>query len=144
MKFWEGHVSRPQRRERSFRHEFVLGPVCDSSLFRRKARLYYCVRCKWRFLVCENRVSVLDQYGKPLPAADSTKRFNTFEEGPCPALTALKTHSPIKAYIVYLRSGSKCDEPRNLATGNIPVGSSESRSVFRVPGGVRKNLGRQP
>jgi len=71
------------------RHEFVIGPLCDSALFERKAKLYYCIQCKWSFLVCESKVEVLDEGGNPLAGDEISGRFGTFEEGPCPVLEAL-------------------------------------------------------
>jgi len=62
MKLWGNGIYHPaKRRDRSLRHEFVVGPLCDSSLSERKARLYYCIRCKWNFLVCGSKVAVLDE-----------------------------------------------------------------------------------
>jgi hypothetical protein len=70
-------------------HEFVIGPLCDSELFGRKARLYYCSRCKWSFLVCGSKVAVLDEGGNRLARDDSFRRFDALEESPCPVLEAL-------------------------------------------------------
>jgi len=144
MKFWESHTPHPQLQAPSLRHEFVIGPLCDSELFRRKARLYYCIRCKWHFLVCEKTVVVLDGYGHPMAGPDSATRFDTFAEGPCPALAESESRYPNEAYIVPFKSGRKSDERSTLAVGNIPVGTSWSRPLFRVFGRLRENLGRQP
>jgi len=143
MKLWESHFLRPQRHAPSVRHEFVIGPFCDSALFRRKARLYYCIRCRWQFLVSEKKVVVLDNDGHPMAGADSSAPFNTFAEGPCPALVELETKYPIKGYIVYLKPGRNSDERRTVATGNIPVGATLPRPLFRVFSRLRENLGRQ-
>ncbi|MGC1398278.1 hypothetical protein [Candidatus Binatus sp.] len=105
MKLWESLASRPQRHAPSLRHEFVIGPLCDSELFPRKARLYYCVRCKWHFLVCEKTVVVLDGYGHPMAGPDSSTRFATFAEGPCPPLAELESHYSNEAYIVNSKPG---------------------------------------
>ena len=142
MKLWESHFLRPQRHAPSVRHEFVIGPFCDSALFRRKARLYYCIRCRWQFLVSEKKVVVLDNDGHPMAGADSSARFNTFAEGPCPALVELETRYPIKAYIVNLEPRRKSDEPRTVATRNIPVGTGWPWTLFRVFSRLRENLGR--
>src|SRR5258706_10727288 len=77
-------TARPRRHET--RHAFVIGPLCDSTLTSRKARLYYCRLCEWRFLVCGDKVAVLDAQGEPLTGPQSASRFSTFEEGPCPVL----------------------------------------------------------
>ena len=144
MKLWESHIFRPHQQASSVRHEFVIGPLCDSPLFRRKARLYYCIRCNWHFLVGEKKVVVLDNNGHPMAGPDSAARFDTFAEGPCPALVELESRYPIKAYIVYLKPERKSDEPRTVATGNIPAGIGWPRPLFRVLSRLRENLGRQP
>ena len=132
MKLWESHIFRPLPHAPSLRHEFVIGPLCDSALFRRKARRYYYIRCNWHFLVCEKRVVVPDNDGLPIAGPDSSARFDTFAEGPCPALIELETRYPTKAYIVYLKPGRNSDERSTLAAGNIPVGASRPRPLFRV------------
>jgi hypothetical protein len=88
VKFWESSAPALKRPSRSLRHEFVIGPLCDSNLSPGKARLYYCIKCKWSFLVCGSEVAVLDEDGSPLIGKESLRRFNTFEEGPCPVLEA--------------------------------------------------------
>ena len=144
MKFWESHAISPQPHAPNMRHEFVIGPQCYSPLFRRKARLYYCLRCNWHFLVSENKVIVLDDDGHSMAGPDSSSRFNTFAEGPCPALVELESRYPIKAYIVYLKPERKSDEHSSLATGNVFVGTGWPRPLFRVFNRLRENLGRHP
>ena len=124
----------------SVRHEFVIGPLCDSALFASKARLYYCIRCKWHFLVCGKTVVVLDGYGHPMGGPDSSTRFDTFAEGPCPELAELESRYPIKADHFWRKS----DEPGTLAAPNIPVGAGWPRPLFRIFSRLRENLGRQP
>lgn len=69
----------------------MIAPPRESPMFQRKARLYYCIRCKWSFLVCERRVIVLDEHGRPLPGTKGAERFDTFDEGPCPGLEVLRS-----------------------------------------------------
>lgn len=76
-------------------------------MFQRKARMYYCIRCKWSFLVCDRQVIVIDEHGTPLAGAQSAERFDTLESGPCPALEALHHSDPVKGYLVRLNSGEK-------------------------------------
>lgn len=144
MKLWGSNFFRPERRDRSLRHDFAIGPLCDSPLFRRKARLYYCIRCDWRFLVCDSRVVVLDEDGHPIVGTDSSNRFDTFTEGPCPALAAFEARYPIKAYIVNLEPRRQFDERRTVATSNIPFGSIWPWPLFRVFSRLREGLGRHP
>jgi len=84
------------------RHNFVIGPLCESPLFERKARLYYCSRCRWTFLVSGASVVALDESGNPIAQAEGDGRFATFEQGPCPAAedspAAAGTVSPMPPY----------------------------------------------
>ena len=144
MKLWGSQLFRPQPQIRSFRHEFTIGPLCDSALFGRKARLYYCIRCNWRFLVSEKKVVVLDEVGHPMAGPDSSTRFATFAEGPCPVLARSAAHAPIKAYIVNLEPRRESYERRSLVTGDIPAGPAWPRPLFRVFSRLRENLGRHP
>lgn len=88
MNLWK---KSPSPARRVLRHEFVIGPQRESPMFQRKARLYYCIRCKWSFLVCERQVIVLDEHGKPMVGALGSERFETFDQGPCPGLKVLQT-----------------------------------------------------
>jgi hypothetical protein len=143
MRLWANKFSASERRNLSYRHEFVIGPLSNSPLFRRKARVYYCMRCKWQFLVSEKRVVVLGEDGTPLTNnIDSAGRFDTFEEGPCPALAALRAHEPIKAYIVNLEPRRKCDERRSLATSNFHPWTIRPWPLLRVFSRLREGLGR--
>lgn len=101
-------------------------------MFQRKARLYYCIRCKWSFLVCERQVIVLDEHGRPLPGTKGAERFDTFDEGPCPGLEVLRSSRPVRGYVVNLKSARKNDEPNSVAASNIPVRPVEPRPVLRL------------
>ena len=144
MKLWGSQLFRPRPQATSLRHGFVIGPLCDSELFGRKARLHYCLRCNWRFLVSEKKVVVLDEVGHPMAGPDSSTRFATFAEGPCPALARSEARAPIKAYIVNLEPRRESYERRSLVTGNVPVGAARPRPMFRVLSRLREDLGRQP
>ncbi len=59
--------------------------------------LYYCVRCKWAFLVNEagrGVVTAVDQQGDPPEPEESRRRLLTFEQGPCPAGRANRGRQP--------------------------------------------------
>lgn len=75
------------------RHDFAIGPPRESPLFAHKARLYYCARCGWSFLVGASAVVALDENGIALAGAEGARRFSTFEQGPCPASAALTADS---------------------------------------------------
>jgi hypothetical protein len=144
MKLWGNGVDYPTHRDRTLRHEFVVGPLCDSSLSQRKVRLYYCIRCKWNFLVCGSKVAVLDERGNPLTGTESSDRFNTFAEGPCPVLKALAlTWDVLSETETAARAPRRIgNESRNLAPSNIRLGSTRPRPLFRVFSRLRENLGR--
>jgi hypothetical protein len=143
MKLWEGHAAAPSRHRAGSRHQFVIGPLCDTNLTSRKGRLYYCRLCEWRFLVCGSKVAVLDENGNPLVGAESARRFSTFGEGPCPVLEAFASAAladPDKSGLSFRR---KTDERSSMAPRIIPIGSGRARPVLRVLAGLRENLGRR-
>lgn len=76
-------------RDINLRHTFAIGPLCDTYLFKRRARLYYCARCSWSFLVSGSAAAVIDAEGRPLAGEEAAKRFQSFENGPCPVLEGL-------------------------------------------------------
>ncbi|MBV8452406.1 MAG: hypothetical protein JOZ29_09055 [Deltaproteobacteria bacterium] len=86
MKFWANRSNG--RGPTAAKHEFVIGPLFKHAVFQEKARLYYCIRCKWSFLVCGSKIVVLDEDSSPLGGDGGLRRFVTFEEGPCPVLEA--------------------------------------------------------
>jgi hypothetical protein len=90
MKLWQSRAVASESCDRSLRHEFLIGPLCNTSLVQEKARLYYCTRCKWSFLVCGSKVAVLDEDGSPLVGEDGLRRFKTFEEGSVPGTRSLR------------------------------------------------------
>src|ERR1700680_123620 len=141
MKLWGNGVDH-QRSDRSFRHEFVIGPLRESSLSPRKARLYYCLRCKWNFLVCGSRVAVLDERGNPLTGTESSNRFSTFEEGPCPVLKALTSDVPSETGIAAIAPWRNGYELGNLASSNVRLGPTRPRLGLRVFTRLREDLGR--
>jgi hypothetical protein len=113
-------------------------------MFGRKARLYYCIRCKWNFLVCERQVVVLDEHGQPLAGTKGAERFDTLEEGPCPGLEMLQPHPPVTVYIVRLKSRRMHDERTSLVAANVPARSLGPGPVLRLLTRVRKDIGASP
>jgi len=73
------------------RHNFTIWALEKSGTSRRHLHLYYCVRCKWAFLVDDYSASVtpLDQDGNPLRAPEAGRRLATFGVGPCAAFCPL-------------------------------------------------------
>ena len=142
MKLLESHAEAPKRHYTNSRHAFVIGPLCDSNLSSRKARLYYCRLCNWTFLVCGTQVAVLDAKGNPLVGEESLSRFSTFEEGPCPALDAFASAALADNDKPRLSLWRKYDELSHLAASHFPARPDRSRPLLRILGGVRDNLGR--
>src|ERR1700733_10987667 len=143
MKLWESHAVAIEPHRASSRHEFVIGPLCDSNLSLRKARLYYCRLCKWNFLVCGSRVAVLDEDGEPMIGDESYSRFSTFEEGPCPILETFASAALTALDKSKFSLRRKYDERSNLATNHFPARPDRPRPLLRVLGGLRENLGRR-
>jgi len=142
MKLWQRHAEVAERLASS-RHEFVIGPLRDSNLSSHKARIYYCRLCKWSFLVCGNRVAVIDEDGRPLVGRESSIRFSTFEEGPCPVLEAFSSASMADVDKSQQPFRSEYHEPSNLASANFPTRPDRPRPLLRVFTGLRENIGRR-
>jgi hypothetical protein len=97
------------------RHDFAIGPQRHSDLFERPARVYYCVRCKFTFLVCGSKVAVLNEDEVPITGEDSLRGFNTFGEGPCPVLEAFVSAMTARAEALRPPLRSKGDGPVGVA-----------------------------
>ena len=53
---------------------------------------FFCVRCRWSFLVNDGRrgvITALDANGNPMDPDEAAERIATFAQGPCPALKIL-------------------------------------------------------
>lgn len=68
------------------RHNFAIAPAGPGDPFRGKGWRYTCLRCGWSFVVKGTTVIVLDDNGCPMRGKLADLRFDTFAEGPCPAL----------------------------------------------------------
>src|SRR5260221_2261162 len=77
----------------NLRHSFaikVLGKL--PGLFQPQRYAYYCVRCKWSFVVNDGKrgvITALDASGEALNGLEAVKRVSTFADGPCPSLKIL-------------------------------------------------------
>ena len=86
---------------------------------------------------------MLDERGDPLTGTESSERFSTLGEGPCPVLEALTSsisNGTGTAAIAPRRNGN---ERSNLAPGNIRLGPVRPRPLFRVFSRLREDLGRE-
>ncbi|HUO04174.1 MAG TPA: hypothetical protein VMU16_03145 [Candidatus Binataceae bacterium] len=97
-------------------HELIIGPLCDNALFSSKARLYFCIQCKQRFLVCGNRYALMDRRGNVLATIASQDNAESLEQSVCPARDMKQPKPPVKAFIVHLRPSGK-----SAAAGDRPV-----------------------
>jgi hypothetical protein len=139
MTLWHKSGKSRDHQPIPLRHDFVVGPQRHSDLFGRAARLYYCVRCKWSFLVCGSKVAVLDEDQSPITGEESLRRFNTFAEGACPVLEAFVSAALARAESSRVSSQSKRSQPDGAASIHVPV---RPRPPLRVLGGTHKSLGR--
>jgi hypothetical protein len=143
MKLWENHAAATTPYRTSARHDFVIGPLCNTTLSDRKGRLYYCRLCNWSFLVCGSKVAVLDENGNPLVGVESLDRFRTFEEGPCPVLETFASAALANLDKSRLSLWRKTDERSSMAPRVIPIGPARPRPLFRVYSRLREDLGRR-
>src|ERR1700728_962164 len=118
MNLWRKPAN--QQRAARLKHDFVIGPQRHNELFGRPARLYYCVRCKWSFMVCGSTVAVLDEDGSPVAGEESLRRFNTLAEGPCPVLEAFVSATLAASNALRPPVRKKRDEPGNPVPSHIP------------------------
>jgi hypothetical protein len=87
-------LSAKSRGENALRHNFVVGPLHESAIAGGPGHLYFCARCRWRFLVSRAGIVVLDDDGEVMSGPEADARFESFECGPCPALVAMNLERP--------------------------------------------------
>jgi hypothetical protein len=125
------------------RHEFVIGPLCKHAVFQKKARLYYCIRCKWSFLVCGGKVVVLDEDGSPLGGDGGRRRFATFEEGPCPVLEAFVSAASFNTGPSQPQLNRECDvELGHLVPSYLHTRSGRRQPALHAVSRMREDLAR--
>jgi hypothetical protein len=139
MNLWRKRATSPPAAR--LKHNFMVGPERHSELFGRPARLYYCIRCKWSFLVCGRTVVVLDEHEMPIVGEQGVRRFNTFAEGPCPVLEA-STAVAIKVDAGSPPSRSERDAPLDPAPRRVLAWSARSRLSPRALTLVRERFGK--
>lgn len=131
-------------RDINLRHTFAIGPLCDTYLFKHQARLYYCTRCSWSFLVSSSAVAVVDADGRPLTGEEAEHQFSSFENGPCPVLQglALETAALEAAFLPHSRNGSSNGLDDHGLTRNRDEAPQAHgfRSWLRAPGWHRKDF----
>jgi len=143
MNFWRKLTTLQNGLTTRLRHDFVIGPQRHSDLFGRTARLYYCVRCKFSFLVCGSKVAVLNEDEVPITGEESLRRFNTFGEGPCPVLEAFVAAAMARAEALRPSSRSKRDEPGSVppvAPIHLPAWAARPRPSLRLLTRIREDF----
>ena len=126
-------------RKPELKHDFVIGPPRSTYLSSKPARLYYCRRCQWSFLVCGSKVAVLDEVGRALLGEENLLGFETFEAGPCPVLESFVS-AALSNPLSRPQSRRKAEETDGLAVWGFSAQSSRPRPVLRVLSGLRENL----
>ncbi|HUN58337.1 MAG TPA: hypothetical protein VMU41_09490 [Candidatus Binataceae bacterium] len=127
----------------NLRHSFAIGPLCDSYLFNGRARLYYCTRCRWNFLVSNNAIAVIDDEGRPLVGEKAKAQFRSFENGPCPVLQglALETGSILTVPSLVNSKGSGNDSDNHHENESLQATPrTPSRWWLRSPAWQRKDF----
>jgi hypothetical protein len=146
MNFWRKHTNLQNGLTTTrLRHDFLIGPQRHSDLFEKPARLYYCCRCKFSFLVCGSKVAVLNEDEVPITGEESLRRFNTFGEGPCPVLEAFVSAAVARAETLRPSSRSKRQEPNDVAPAapfQMPPWTTRPRPSLRLLTRVREDFGR--
>lgn len=126
------------------RHSFAIGPLCDSYLFNGQARLYYCTRCRWSFLVSSSAVAVIDDDGRPLVGEEAEAQFRSFENGPCPVLQGLALETgPMATASLPVNGNGNGRDSDNHDTDEAPHAVPRAMSVrswLRSPGWHRKDF----
>jgi hypothetical protein len=140
MNLWR--KSANQQQAARLKHDFVIGPQRHNELFGRPARLYYCVRCKWSFMVGGSNVVVLDEDGSPLIGEESLRRFSTLAEGPCPVLEAFVSATVAASNALRPPVRGKRDETVNPVPSHTPAWSYRPRPLLHALSRVRQELGR--
>ena len=128
-------------RKRNLRHDFLIGPLAGNALVLRRARVYYCARCKWNFIVCENRIAALDGNGNPIGGDEGHRRFKTFGDGPCPALAQSNLAAPQAADNKNVSPRRNTNESGDMAPGLVCTWAGRARDMLRISTGLRENLG---
>ncbi len=69
------------------RHEFVIEHLGQAGWLKPHRYRYFCIRCRWLFLVENRRGDALavDELNRPLAQSENAARVATFALGPCPA-----------------------------------------------------------
>jgi hypothetical protein len=113
--------------QNTYRHSYaikVLGKL--PGLFQPQRYAYYCVRCKWSFVVNDGKrgvVTALDVGGKQLERVEAAERVATFTDGPCPAMKILSQPVP-RPVISTSFNGASNGNSNGASTNGVANGST--------------------
>ena len=79
------------------RHNFAIEPLGPIGRFKAQRYLYFCIHCRWFFLVEGWKACALDQSSQPLSEPENGERVSTFAVGPCRA--APREYIPLRREI---------------------------------------------
>ena len=124
------------------RHEFAIGPMRYGAMRGENAREYYCIRCKWSFLVGRKKIAFLDGNGAVVAGANNSPRFSTFENGPCPVLEAFAAERLVRSKIA--TGSTNFRQYRDISPGSYPRVPARPCPGLRIIPRAAANLERQP
>jgi hypothetical protein len=67
------------------RHNFAIERLGRPERFKPQRYTYFCIHCRWSFLVEGWKACALDESRQPLSEPENGERVATFAVGPCPA-----------------------------------------------------------
>ncbi|HTW88763.1 MAG TPA: hypothetical protein VMD75_12240 [Candidatus Binataceae bacterium] len=120
------------------RHEFAINDLgAEAGWFKGHRYVYFCVRCRWTFLVVNRRgdAIALNEAGQPLPEAENLRRQASFALGPCEAASQWQpiaaSHQPA-ATSSRPAPGYQIERKRRAATvGELRFGARPGNLVGR-------------
>ena len=134
MKSWRIRLTRlVEALPRPTRHDFAIAPVRQRGVGQEKSKLYYCIHCKWSFLVRGTKVAALSEDGTSLDRDESLRRLATFERGPCPVMEAFVSAACLDSGRARANIKSRPDLKRDHLIGpELRARSGRRKPMLRV------------
>ena len=120
------------------RHNFAVQDLGQSGLLGPHTYRYFCVTCRWMFLVVNRRgdTVALDESGQPLPEPENRRRVASFAEGPCPASAAIWMQAEAAA----AASAAPPHEQDRLAPARATTRTSALRRLLMETANMMRSL----